>query len=91
MIIKNPSEKRFYMTLKHHLYILMLCCALVAVPEKSSAFRFTPLLQPFLPHKKDSRPRYPAPDFTLNDLDGANVRLSDYQGSVVAIMFWTTW
>jgi len=31
-----------------------------------------------------------APDFTLPSLDGQQVRLSDYQGSVVLIDFWST-
>lgn len=33
----------------------------------------------------------PAPDFTLNDLDGNPVKLSDLQGQVVLINFWATW
>ena len=71
--------------------LLLLCTVFVAVPTNSFAFRFNPAHQPFVPHKKEAKPRYPAPDFTLKDLDGASVKLSDYQGSVVAIMFWTTW
>ena len=71
--------------------LLLLCCALVVVPTNSLAFRINPALQPFVPHKKDTRPRYPAPDFILKDLNGSSVRLSEYLGSVVAIMFWTTW
>ena len=92
MIMITTSERRIHMTPKHLIHmLLLLCCALVAVPTSSFAFRFNPALQPFVPHQKDIRPRYPAPDFTLNDLDGTSVKLSDYQGSVVAIMFWTTW
>ncbi len=34
---------------------------------------------------------HPAPDFTLKDLDGNTVRLSDLQGKVVFINFWATW
>jgi thiol-disulfide isomerase/thioredoxin len=34
---------------------------------------------------------YPAPDFTLTDLDGNIVRLSDFQGKVVFLNFWATW
>jgi cytochrome c biogenesis protein CcmG, thiol:disulfide interchange protein DsbE len=32
-----------------------------------------------------------APDFTLPDLDGNEVALSDYRGDVVLINFWATW
>jgi len=35
--------------------------------------------------------RYSAPDFTLADLEKNGFRLSDSRGSVVAMMFWTTW
>jgi len=37
------------------------------------------------------RSRYPAPDFNLPDLNGDATQLSDYRGSVVVMMFWTTW
>jgi len=33
---------------------------------------------------------YPAPDFTLVDLDGNAVRLSDFRGRVVFLNFWAT-
>ncbi len=32
-----------------------------------------------------------ATDFTLRDVDGRDVRLSDYQNKVVLIDFWATW
>ena len=33
----------------------------------------------------------PAPAFTLQDLNGNNVSLSDFQGKVVILDFWATW
>ena len=33
----------------------------------------------------------PAPDFTLKDLDGNTVSLSDFRGKVVFLNFWATW
>jgi peroxiredoxin len=33
----------------------------------------------------------PAPDFTLDLLDGSNLRLVDLRGQVVVLNFWTTW
>ncbi len=32
-----------------------------------------------------------APDFALRNLDGENMRLSEYRGEVVMINFWATW
>lgn len=32
-----------------------------------------------------------APDFTLQSLDGHNIRLSDYRGKAVVLNFWATW
>lgn len=33
----------------------------------------------------------PAPDFTLKDINGKDVKLSDYKGKIVIIDFWATW
>ncbi len=33
----------------------------------------------------------PAPDFALKDIDGNDVKLSDYKGKVVIVDFWATW
>ncbi len=35
--------------------------------------------------------RKPAPDFTLKDADGRDVKLSDLKGKVVLLNFWATW
>jgi thiol-disulfide isomerase/thioredoxin len=32
-----------------------------------------------------------APDFTLPDINGATVKLSDHKGKVVVLNFWATW
>ncbi len=36
-------------------------------------------------------PGKPAPSFTLPALDGKTVRLEDFRGKVVMIVFWATW
>ncbi len=33
----------------------------------------------------------PAADFSLRDIDGKTVKLSDYRGKVVLLNFWATW
>jgi cytochrome c biogenesis protein CcmG/thiol:disulfide interchange protein DsbE len=35
--------------------------------------------------------RKPAPEFTLQDGNGAPVKISDYRGKVVLLNFWATW
>ena len=35
--------------------------------------------------------REPAPDFTLESLDGGEISLSDFRGKTVIIDFWATW
>jgi cytochrome oxidase Cu insertion factor (SCO1/SenC/PrrC family) len=34
---------------------------------------------------------HPAPDFTLPDLAGDELRLSDFKGQAILVNFWTTW
>ena len=40
---------------------------------------------------KDAKTRKPAPDFSLKDVNGKSVKLSDYKGKVVLLNFWATW
>ena len=35
--------------------------------------------------------RVRAPDFSLQGLDGKNLRLDDFQGKIVLLNFWATW
>ena len=39
----------------------------------------------------EDRERVAAPDFTLKDVNGKNVRLSDFRGKTLVIDFWATW
>ena len=40
---------------------------------------------------KEEKERKLAPNFTLKDIDGKPVKLSDYRGKVVLLNFWATW
>ena len=39
----------------------------------------------------ENRLELEAPDFTLKNIEGVNVSLSDYQGKIVFVDFWATW
>jgi cytochrome c biogenesis protein CcmG/thiol:disulfide interchange protein DsbE len=40
---------------------------------------------------KNEEKRKEAPDFSLKDINGKTVRLSDYRGKVILLDFWATW
>ena len=43
------------------------------------------------PTRRVLRENTPAPDFTLTTLEGANIKLSDYQGRRIMLNFWASW
>ena len=44
-----------------------------------------------LPSQSPQKPLSKAPDFTRTNLEGRQVRLSDYRGKLVLLNFWATW
>jgi cytochrome oxidase Cu insertion factor (SCO1/SenC/PrrC family) len=42
-------------------------------------------------HEQKMEVGYEAPGFTVNDLKGNSVKLSDYEGKVVILSFWNLW
>ena len=60
--------------------------------EKSNPFpEYTEVLQAEMNRLLTLQPGQPAPDFTLNDLDGQPVSLSQFKGKVVLLDFWASW
>ncbi len=43
------------------------------------------------PDSSSSESANPAPDFTVQDQEGGEVKLSDYRGKPVVLNFWATW
>ena len=62
----------------------VLCAALLTTTSCVSE-------QPVRAAVKDAKARKPAPDFTLKDVNGKPVKLSEYKGKVVLLNFWATW
>jgi len=46
---------------------------------------------PVVPQATNQEEKALAPDFALNDLNGNQVKLSDYRGKVVVLNFWAVW
>jgi thiol-disulfide isomerase/thioredoxin len=81
--------KEFIMTKK--LQILAGAAAAIAVVI-GLYFLNTRWIAPATSHKVKAAGNYPmAPDFSLTDLNGAKLALSDYKGKVVLLDFWATW
>ncbi len=76
-----PIRNTFLPNLQRHLFMLVL---LLFCSANASANVFD---RNFKPVALGS----PAPDFTLKDLSGKNVRLEEYRGKVVLLTFWASW
>ncbi len=63
-----------------HIAVRTILSALLILSASASAFALDP---------PESRP--PVADFSIDDLDGDSVSLSDFEGKVVVMAFWATW
>jgi len=65
--------------------VAALVLALLLPPAAAAAPDFAAMdIQRYDPPK-------PAPEFSLPDLDGRRVTLSDLRGKVVLLFYWATW
>jgi peroxiredoxin/outer membrane lipoprotein-sorting protein len=60
-------------------------------PEGTFAFTPPQGAKEYTPPKEENLEGQPAPDFSLQSLDGKTYKLSDLKGKVVLIDFWATW
>jgi len=73
---------------------LALFALLAAAAINFSGCNGTPFFSKALAqqHEDDSKKDYPdAPDVTFKDLQGKDVKLTDFKGKVVVVNFWATW
>jgi cytochrome oxidase Cu insertion factor (SCO1/SenC/PrrC family) len=69
------------------LFLVLIALAIFTKLEWSDA-AVDPILAAGLRKFKD---RVSAPDFSLQGLDGNNLRLDDFRGKIVLLNFWATW
>ena len=81
------------MNVKNVILIAVALCggALFLVLQKHSKDHDSSFEQPMSPAIVEPDAGYHAPDFTLADLDNNEFKLSDSEGDVVIMTFWTTW
>ncbi|MDD5543769.1 MAG: TlpA disulfide reductase family protein [Acidobacteriia bacterium] len=60
--------------------------SLLMAPEACSRYS-----KPTAESKQAATQGAPAPDFTAKNLDGKDVKLSDFRGKVVLVNFWAVW
>ena len=98
---REPMDRRLWL-IPAGLALLLLAAVIVLFGPRLWGSASTPLasIPPFRGTPESGsvasmeglpEPGRTAPDFTLDALDGATVRLSDYEGRRVLLNFWATW
>lgn len=70
-------------------FLMFLGACADAQPEKKQASNSKSANMPVAENTKKATAH--APEFSLKDMDGNQVKLSDYKGKVVILDFWATW
>ena len=52
---------------------------------------YTEVVEEVVRETSKFKPGQPAPDFTLDDLEGQSISLSDFKGQAVFLDFWASW
>ena len=77
------------------IWIIAICAVLIAAytfysKNKQQSFA-APSLQNGATNQTSQSNNPTAPDFSLKDLNGKTVKLSDYKGKIVILNFWAVW
>jgi thiol-disulfide isomerase/thioredoxin len=76
---------------KHFLILLLLSTVLLYGCQKNNETDGTAEQMENIESESNNYNSSKAPDFSLNDINGNVVRLSDFKGKVVILDFWATW
>jgi len=73
-------------------FVVLLAGATLFYDDLSAQYNPDALVEQHTPQTEDtSKNTLPAPDFTVFDADGKEVRLSDFIGTPVVLNFWASW
>jgi cytochrome c biogenesis protein CcmG/thiol:disulfide interchange protein DsbE len=88
----SPTNRRWIMAA-----VLAIPLGLAAIPLGARLFDRRAPSEPsasalgVLPSFCDAKRKPAQLDFTVKDMNGRDVRMSDYKGSVILVNFWATW
>ncbi|MBI2844922.1 MAG: redoxin domain-containing protein [Chloroflexi bacterium] len=91
LLPKIPTLKRRWLVWLIPLFAFLIVAFFLLQPATQPAFFPVSLGTPGIIRSGSIAEGAPAPDFTLDTLDGGQVTLSDLRGQAVVINFWTSW